>query len=236
MSSYPYAAGTPGVVRREITAEVRVLDQSSGIAEYIASDETVDSMGEVIRANGWRFNRFAKNSPFVDSHRYDSVEHLLGKVLDFRVKGRRLVETVQWAIDIPNNERARIGWEMTRAGYLKAVSVGFQPLRMVSRWDTDRTGWLAQLTELGLHEEQGVRAVYIEQEQLELSAVIIGANPSALIQVGKAYRDGVLRERDLAYLGGARPDPLPFAKLFGRASLRDPVQTIADAFRRRHRR
>jgi hypothetical protein len=187
-------------IRREIAAQVKVLDEQTGVVEYIASDETIDSYGEVIRANGWRFSRFAKNAQFVDSHRYDQVECLLGKVLDFRVEGRRLIETVQWAIDVPSNQRARIGWDMTRGGYLRAVSVGFQPLRMVSRWDQDKTGWLAQLKETGLHEEQGVRAIYIEQEQLELSAVIIGANPNALIQVGKAFAAGVLREDDLAHL------------------------------------
>lgn len=189
-------------IRREIAIEAKVLDQSGGVVEYVASDESIDSYGEVIRASGWRFNRFAKNAPFVDSHRYDTVETLLGTVIDFRVDGRRLVETVKWAIDVPSNQRARIGWEMTRGGYLKAVSVGFYPMRMASKWDSDRTAWLAALKELGLHEEQGVRAVYLEQEQIELSAVVIGANPNALLQLGKAYKAGVLSDRDLQFFSG----------------------------------
>lgn len=197
----------PKLIRREIPTETNVLDDSSGLVEYVASDETIDSYGEVIRANGWRFSRFAKNAPFVDSHRYDQVECLLGKVVDFRVEGRRLVETVQWAIDVPSNVRARIGWDMTRGGYLRAVSVGFAPLKLVSRWDQDKSGWLAQLKELGLHEEDGVRAIYTEQEQLELSAVIIGANPNALVQVGRAFKAGVLSEQDLAILAAPISGP-----------------------------
>lgn len=187
-------------LRKEIAVEAKVLDSGSGIVEYVASDESIDSYGEVIRASGWRFDRFAKNAPFVDSHSYYNIADLLGKVVDFRVDGKRLVETVQWAIDVPSNSKARIGWDMTRAGYLKAVSVGFVPRRMVSKWDSDKAGWMAQLKDLGLHEEQGVRAIYIEQEQIELSAVIIPANPNALMQVAKAYKAGCITEADLLAL------------------------------------
>lgn len=208
----------PGeTIRREVAVETRVLDAASGLVEYVASDESMDSYREVIRVSGWRFTRFAKNAPFVDSHRYDQIDCLLGKVVDFQVKGRQLVETVQWAIDVPSNQRARIGWEMTRAGYLKAVSVGFQPTRIASKWDSDKTLWLAQLKDLGLHEESGVCAIYIDQEQIELSSVIIGANPNALQNVAKAFKAGVLDDAALHFLSGefarremtASPAPAP---------------------------
>jgi hypothetical protein len=188
------------ILRRQLGTECRVLDVSAGIVEYVASDETIDSYGEVIRAKGWKFDRFQKNAPFVDSHQYDKVDCLLGSVIDFKIDGSRLIETVQWAIDVPSNTRARIGWDMTRAGYLKAVSVGFIPIRVVSRWDQDKTGWQQQLSELGLHEEYGVRAVYVEHQQIELSAVIVPANPNALVNVGRAFKEGVIREADLEVL------------------------------------
>lgn len=195
--------------RREIAVEVRVLDEKSGLVEYIASDESIDSYREVVRADGWRFNRFAKNAPFVDSHRYDSIECVLGKVVDARVDKRRLVEVVQWAIDVPENRRAQIGWAMTQAGYLRAVSVGFQPIRLVSRWDSDRAGWLGQLKDLGLLEEDGVNAVYLEQEQLELSAVVIGANPNAVVSLARAYKSGALDDQALEYIHKHFPAALP---------------------------
>ncbi|HEY3853504.1 MAG TPA: hypothetical protein VGO67_03820 [Verrucomicrobiae bacterium] len=68
---------------------------------------------------------FQKNAPFVDSHNYTSIDCLLGKVVDFRVKNRQLIETVKWAIDVPSNVLAIKGFAMMQAGYLKAVSVGF---------------------------------------------------------------------------------------------------------------
>ncbi len=180
---------------REISTEVRIVDEKRGIVDYVASDETVDSYGDIIRAKGWRFNLFKKNAPFVDSHNYGSIAQLLGQVVDFRVQGKQLIERVQWAVDVDSNELARIGWQMTVAGFLKAVSVGFVPLIWASRHSADRDIWDSQLNDLGLDEKTAPRGyIFIEQEQIELSACVIGANPNAL---AKAYKADVVSEGDL---------------------------------------
>lgn len=186
-------------LRRTIHPQVRIMDEKSGLVEYVASDETLDSYREVIKVEGWRFDQFKKNAPFVDSHDYSTIEKLVGKVVDFKVdkSKRQLVEVAQWAVDVAENKLAQIGWRMTVGGYLKAVSVGFWPVRRVSKWDTDKTGWLATLKELNQHEESGVHTIYLEQQQVELSVCIIGANPSAL---AKAYKDNVLSEGDIDLL------------------------------------
>ncbi|MCX8156162.1 MAG: hypothetical protein N3J91_06930 [Verrucomicrobiae bacterium] len=185
------------MVRRVLHPAVRVLDEREGLVEYIASDETVDSYREVIRADGWRFSRFEKNAPFVDSHRYDTVDALLGRVVDYGVRGRKLIEIVKWAIDVPENRLAQIGWAMTRAGYLRAVSVGFQPVEWVSRWNPSQAGQFAAVAaELGL-EAQEVEVIYLAQEQIELSAVVIGANPNA---VARSYKAGALSDEDIEFL------------------------------------
>lgn len=192
--------------RRTINAEVRIIDSSRGVVDYVASDETLDSYQEVIRADGWRFNNFKKNAPFVDSHDYRSLDRLLGKVLEFRVADRKLIERVQWAKDIPENQLAQLGWRMTEAGYLKAVSVGFWPTRWVSKYDSDRGPWLEQLEAIGTHEESGIRRIFIEQEQVELSAVIIGANPNAL---AKSYKDGLATDSDMELVSRLFSERLP---------------------------
>lgn len=181
-------------LRRTIHPEVRIADSAKGIVDYIASDETLDSYREVIRSSGWRFTHFTKNAPFVDSHDYSTIKNQVGRVIDFNVEKGRLIERVQWAIDVAGNDLAQLGWKMTEAGYLRAVSVGFWPKRQVNKWDPDKSAWVTQLTELGLREEDGVRTIYIEQEQVELSAVILGANPNAL---AKAYKAGALSDADL---------------------------------------
>ncbi len=193
------------ILRRTIHPETRVVDETEGLVEYVASDETVDSYQEVIRASGWRFDLFRKNAPFVDSHNYESVDRLVGRVVDFRVDKNRLVETVKWAIDVPENTLAQLGYRMTAAGYLRAVSVGFWAVRSLSRWDAQKpelaAEWARQLEELGLDAEHAPRTIYLEQQQVELSACVIGANPNAL---AKAYQAEVIGEKELAYLSGLR--------------------------------
>jgi HK97 family phage major capsid protein len=179
-------------LRRTIHPEVKILDSRNALCAYIASDESIDNFSEVIRASGWRFSHFSKNAPFVDSHDYASIEKCVGKVVDFEVRGGRLIETVQWAADVPENKLAQLGWKMTEAGYLKAVSVGFLPTKYVTPNSGD--AWREQLRALGLSDDSKVRAIYTEQEQLELSACIVGANSNAL---ACAYHDGVLRDADL---------------------------------------
>jgi hypothetical protein len=181
-------------LRRTLHPETRVLDAKTGLVEYVASDETIDSYREIIRAAGWRFNHFARNAPFVDSHEYQTVEKLLGRVVDFKVAGKQLVETVQWAVDVAENKLAQLGWKMTEAGYLKAVSVGFWPTKLLTAAAKSFAG---QLKELGLPVDAPVRTIYTEQEQIELSAVVIGANPNAL---AKSYKAGVLSDADLETL------------------------------------
>lgn len=181
---------------RTIHPQIRVVDEDSGLVDYIASDETVDCYQEVIRANGWRFSRFERNAPFIDSHSADSIGKVLGRVTDFKVANGKLYERVQWAIDVRENEIAQLGFRMTVKGYLRAVSVGFFPIKTVSRWDSDPAEFNHELAKLDLDsmEADQVRAIYLEQEQVELSACVIGANPNAL---ARACRDGVVSRREL---------------------------------------
>jgi hypothetical protein len=123
----------------------------------------------------------------------------MGKVTDFEVQGRQLVETVQWAIDVPENRLAQLGWAMTKAGFLKAVSVGFVPTRSVARGE--KGAFADQMAELGIKDAASVSRVYTEQQQIELSSVIIPANPNSL---AKSYKAGVLTDDDLEFLATSR--------------------------------
>lgn len=106
------------ILRREIHPQVRVLDEQNGIAEFIASDETLDSYNEIIRAAGWQFNRVQKNFPFVDSHDYSTIEKCLGKVVDFAVRSKQLINTVQYALSVPEARLAQFAWKMLCAKML----------------------------------------------------------------------------------------------------------------------
>lgn len=199
--------------RRSLNVEVRVLNEADGLVEYVASDASLDSYQESVLPTGWRFTYFAKNAPFVNSHNYWSIEDLLGRVESARLEGGQLIETVRWAKDVAENKLAILGWKMTVGQYLKAVSVGFRSVK--SAWPTD-TGWNGYVTQAGLTPEQAgkCRRIFVEQEQLELSACILGANPAA---VAKAYKDGCIRDADLASVG-FDDDGLHFLTIAGAAA------------------
>lgn len=215
---------------RTIHPEIRIVDASKGIVDYVASDETLDYYREIIRAAGWRFTNFRRNAPLVDSHDYSTVERLLGKVTDFRVENGQLIERAQFAIDVVEQPLARLAWRLVETGYLKACSVGFMPVRTVSRWD-DAGAWADAVKLLGLDADTTAKArvIYLEQEQMELSVCIIGANPTA---VAKAYKGGVMNDDDMSLIetisevkdgrrsatGAYTPDRAPVARGRGRAA------------------
>jgi hypothetical protein len=185
-------------LRRTIHPVVKILDEKNFIAEFTASDETLDLQNEVIRAAGWRFNLCQKNFPFVNSHDYSDIRNTLGKVIDFGVVGGKLMNTVQYACDVAENELAMFAWKMMLAKFLPAVSVGCQVTRAASRWDTDKTEYNQQCAELKLAREVSPDVIYIEQEQLELSQCVLGANPNAVAQIEKAYQAGAINDADIA--------------------------------------
>jgi hypothetical protein len=182
------------MLRRQIHPVVKVIDEKAGIVEYIASDESLDSYNEIVKADGARFDRFQKNAPFVDSHQYDTIGCCLGAVIDWRVVNRQVIETVKWAIDVGDNLMAHWGFKMTVAGYLKAVSIGFMPVSYVTKWDSNPTAFQQALKDLNIAAGTDVRAIFLEWEQVELSACVIGANPNA---VAKAYKAGILDDAAL---------------------------------------
>lgn len=180
------------MIRREIGTQTRVIDAKRGTVEYIASSQAVDSCGDVVCAAGADFSRFERNAPFVDSHNYGSIDCLLGKVIDFRVVGKTVVETCQWAIDVPTNTLALKGFQMTQAGYLKAVSIGFIPQKTCR---PNSAEWQSVCEDLGMGDlEDSIACVYQKWLQLELSACCIGANPEA---VAKSRAAGIIEDSDL---------------------------------------
>eukprot|EP00112_Aurelia_sp_Birch-Aquarium-sp1_P001819 Seg11976.4 transcript_id=Seg11976.4/GoldUCD/mRNA.D3Y31 product="hypothetical protein" protein_id=Seg11976.4/GoldUCD/D3Y31 len=192
---------------RTIHPEVKVIDEKKGIVEYVASDETLDSHREIVLVNGWRFTNFRKNAPFLNSHGKWSIDDLLGKVLSANVVNNQLIEKVQWAIDVPENEMARLGFNMTVKGYLKGVSVGFMPVESV--WRSNDASWSEALKEhnISVADAAVLRRLFVKQEQLELSSVVIGSNPNALL---RAFEDGAVKEEQLKACGFGGDDEFDF--------------------------
>lgn len=188
------AASLSNPLRRALNVVPRVMSEKDGTVEFVASDETLDCYREIVKVSGWQFNNFAKNAPFVDSHDYSSITKLLGQVIDWKIDGNQLVETVRYSLE--PDTLASWAFKMVRDGFLKAVSVGFVPVRMASKWDATPTDFAAAIAELKLDPQTAAKltVIYLQQEQIELSQCVIGANPNAL---AKAYKAGCLSESDL---------------------------------------
>ena len=66
--------------------------------------------------------------------------------------------------------------------------------------------------------------IYVEQEQIELSQCVIGANPNAVAQIEKAYKAGVLNDSDIVGVSAMAPD---FARAFERQGHRSRSYSFA---------
>lgn len=199
--------------RRAFNVTPRILSEKDGTAEFTASDNTLDSYNEVVLCSGWRFDLFQKNSPFVDSHNYYTIADLLGRVENARIENGALIETVRFAKDVEENGLARLAWKMTVGGFLRAVSVGFRSVRTICQ---GQQGWSEAVTDAGLSAADAgkCRRIFLEHQQLELSACVLGANPNA---VARAYQEHAISDGDLAAVGFG-DDDLHFLTLAGKAT------------------
>lgn len=177
----------PGVAVRLLGTGGPQLDAETEdrVVSFIFSDDSVDRYGDRIEARGWQLANFNANPVALFGHDSGSVENVIGRAKNVRVDGNRLVGDIEF-MEASVNPNAEVVYQMVKAGYLRAVSVGFQPLDWVAAKDKSRTGGID----------------FRKQELLEISIVPIPANPNAL-HLAKAA--GIAIER----LGMVAPAPMP---------------------------
>lgn len=151
------------------------IDPAAAIIDLIASDETLDRYHEVIRADGWQLDNYRRNPVFQNSHQYGDIIHTIGRALQTRVINRALHQRIQFAVQ--ENPVAKLAYDLYKAKFLNATSVGFIPLA----WEDGAR-----------HDE--VQRTFTKQELLENSAVSIPANPNALAD---AYQQGAIEKSTL---------------------------------------
>lgn len=151
------------------------VDREARTVEHVASDESADRMGDVIRVKGWELGPFKENAVLLRYHNNESPP--LGKVLEAR-KDRSgdtpaLVTRSQFFEDAKQNDEGRLLAMLVLDGDMPAVSVGFLPLETTYVEDEE------ERRELGLG-RFGV--VFERAELLELSVVTVPANANALMR------------------------------------------------------
>lgn len=165
-----------------ITCEVKEI--APRVLRFIASDETIDRSGDVIRAAGWKLDNFMKNPVCMWAHDYSNPP--IGRVVNAEVKGKKLIEDVEFA-DKDTYEFADTIYRLYKGGFLKAVSVGFTPLDWEGKaGNDDLPNWGGN--------------VFTSQDQLELSGCPVPCNPNALVQ---AKSQKIITAKELKLLAKA---------------------------------
>jgi HK97 family phage prohead protease len=190
-------------------------EESTRRVTFVASDESVDRYGDIIRASGWDLSHFKNNPVLLFGH--DSRSVPVGKVPEIGVEGSRLIATVQFR---PEGESADADdvYTAVKGGFLNAVSVGFLPTA------TPKPIWAADDPD---HEMWPTGYEFVGQELLELSVVPVPANPQALalarsLALSEATQRRLLifDERDVARVAAQqRRNQLTIARLRPRSPM-----------------
>lgn len=151
------------------------VDEENRTITYIASDETVDRMGDIIKVAGWDLKEYKTNPVVLFNHNSHGEAPPIGTAAGTK-KGQKpggdpaLLSPVKFA---PEGvyAQADVYYALAKEGILSTVSVGFMPIKVhVPQTDEERE-------ELGLG-RFGV--LFLKQKLFELSLVNIPANPAAV--------------------------------------------------------
>lgn len=124
---------------------------------FRASSAAIDRQNEVIDQAGWDLASYRANPVILDSHKYGSIDDILGKAV--RVEG--VNGALEVDIQFADTERGQMAQRLVDNGFLRAVSVGF---RSMAR----RPG------------AAGEPVTHTRMELLEVSMVAIPANREAV--------------------------------------------------------
>jgi HK97 family phage prohead protease len=140
--------------KKIIVKDVDGSDKEETIYTMVSSTSDMDRHGDIVIQN-WVLDSFNKNPVLLDSHNYDSIVHILGKLNNNRIEDGKLKHELEFALMNPKGELAK---KMVDGGFINASSVGFIPLEFSND------------------------GVILKSELLEVSLVSVPANGNALFE------------------------------------------------------
>lgn len=175
LDAYKRGLSDAPLLRKWAGKEVKGDGDSAKEMTFVISTDEVDRHGDVIVADGWRLESYQRNPVFLWAHDY--MRPVIGKAVVVWQELHGLLARMEFA----PTEFAQEVASLYRGNYQRGVSVGFKPIQYEERRH-DKTGAF-----------QGIR--FLEQELLEVSAVPVPANRSALRRsVDEAHLDAALPE------------------------------------------
>lgn len=145
------------------TVEISATEKESREVTFVISTGDVDRDGDIISPEGWDFTAWLKNPVVLWGHDYGSLPVANGKRV--WVEKGKVYATAKF-IEPEVYPFADVIYKMLINGYLRTVSVGFNPSEY--EWREDAEG-----------------IYFLKQELLEFSVVSVPANPEALLVAGK---------------------------------------------------
>lgn len=141
--------------------ELRAVEDNQ--FEFIASDETVDRYGDVVRVAGWDIANYKRNPIVLFQHQNSVPVGISTKVW---IDGKKLMARIKLAQEGTSAFIDTLR-KLLQQNIIRAVSVGFAPTKEPNL----------------LRDEKNDRITgyeFVGQELLEISLVSVPANPSAL--------------------------------------------------------
>lgn len=174
--------------RKFYVAETKAL--RNGDVESYVSTESIDRVGDIIKAKGWSLDNFRKTgAPVLFSHDYSQPP--IGKAVEIQVQRKGL-----WAVT-RFHEKTQLSRDLamlSRDGDMRSWSVGFNAIEPPE----SRT-------------EDGIFKGYIfhKAELLEYSLVPVPANPDAVSKAIHLAHKGLISRELAAIFAGPSPSAEP---------------------------
>ncbi len=163
-------------------------EEEEETTSFVASSSSVDRMGDVIEQDTWELESWKSNPVILYEHSHPVVGAGVGVT-----RGKDLRIRVKWD-DHPTNPIGQLAAHQHRAGFRKAVSVGFIPGEAISRKDLPE-GHPARVSDPNIP-KWAAGFVFRSPELLEVSSVSVPANRDAL-QLGALAK--LLGDPELAH-------------------------------------
>lgn len=153
--------------RQYCAEQVRGVDREKRTIEIIFSDYSLDTYNTRFDQRGWDFERFKKNPVILNCH--NDRKFVVAKALTetIRVVGQQSMMTIQFP-DEGKHPEADIAFYLYADGFMRGVSIGFQPTKWEDVDESDADG-------------KGIRVRIFRKMRLdEVSLVAIPSNENAL--------------------------------------------------------
>ncbi len=155
-----------------------IESEGARVYTFRASTGAVDRQNEIVDQAGWSLDSYRQNPVVLDSHKYDSIEDVIGRAVRVEVVGDALEADIIFA----DTEKGECAEELVNTGFLRTVSVGFRSLAR-------RPGGAGQ------------PLTHTQAELLEISLVAVPANREA-VRIRSAEEDGEPEEKEVDDLVG----------------------------------